>query len=312
MILFEACVTNDTPVPEIVPGLVSTISTATPTTSTTATISGDVVNDGGASITARGIAYSTLPNPTIANNTAPGGTGLGAFTTTLTGLTANTLYYARAYATNVAGTSYGGEVNVFTAVTDVDGNVYNTVTIGSQIWMTENLKVTHYRNGDLLPNVTDIVEWNSLSTGAYCNYDNDLNNGAIYGSLYNWYAVNDPRQIAPPGWHVPSIAEWTVLYTHLGLTQPEDTVAGGKMKEAGTVHWLTPNKGANNSSGFTALPSGVRAYNGTFNALGIACVWRINAVASWAAMPSLYYANAGLSFGSNCMSCGNSVRCIKD
>ena len=148
-------------------------------------------------------------------------------------------------------------------VTDIDGNTYQTVKIGDQWWMAENLKVTCYRNGDAIPNITDGTTWASLSTGAYCEYNNDINNVATYGRLYNWYAVTDSRNIAPAGWHVPSDAEWKQLEMYLGMSQSEadatgwrGTDEGGKLKEVGTMHWNSPNTGATNESGFTALPGG--------------------------------------------------------
>ncbi|HPG38813.1 MAG TPA: chitobiase/beta-hexosaminidase C-terminal domain-containing protein [bacterium] len=139
-------------------------------------------------------------------------------------------------------------------VIDIDGNTYQTVKIGDQWWMAENLRVTHYRNGDPIPNITDNTEWKYFSTGAYCYYDNNNINAAVYGALYNWHVVNDNRNLAPAGWHVPSDAEWQALINYLG----GDAVAGGKMKEVGTTHWLSPNKGATNESGFTARPGGWR------------------------------------------------------
>lgn len=139
-------------------------------------------------------------------------------------------------------------------MTDIDGNIYQTVTIGTQVWMAENLKVTHYRNGDAISNITDNTEWSNLTTGAYCNYDNDENNATTYGSLYNWYAVNDSRNIAPEGWHVPSDVELQTLVDYLGGSG----VAGGKMKETGTTYWNRSNTGATNESGFSALPGGSR------------------------------------------------------
>jgi uncharacterized protein (TIGR02145 family) len=135
---------------------------------------------------------------------------------------------------------------------DIDGNEYHTVIIGGQEWMVENLRVTPYRNGDPIPNVSDTTSWRALTTGAYCSYDNDPSCSAMYGNLYNWYAVNDFRQIAPEGWHVPTYEEWIVLETHLG----GDTIAGGKLKESGTEHWRAPNVGGTNESGFSALPGG--------------------------------------------------------
>ncbi len=162
-------------------------------------------------------------------------------------------------------------------VTDYDGNTYFTVKIGDQCWMAQNLKVTHYRNGDAIPNVTDGGTWSGLSTGAYCNYNNDEGNVAVYGRLYNWYAVDDSRGLAPTGWHVPTDAELKQLEMYLGMSQSQadatgyrGTDEGGKSKEAGTTHWNPPNTGATNESGFTALPGGERYLNGEFTDLWLA------------------------------------------
>jgi uncharacterized protein (TIGR02145 family) len=140
------------------------------------------------------------------------------------------------------------------SLTDQDGNIYKTVTIGTQVWMAENLKTTKYRNGEAIPNVTDNTEWENLTTGAYCNYDNDSKRINTYGQLYNWYAVSDNRNIAPTGWHVATDAEWTTLYNYLG----GGSAAGDKLKETGTIHWYITNSEATNESGFTALPGGFR------------------------------------------------------
>ena len=148
-------------------------------------------------------------------------------------------------------------------VTDIDGNVYHTVTIGKQVWMVENLKTTKYNNGDPLPIATDDKEWETQTTGAYCKYDNpDYENS--YGNLYNWFAVNDSRKIAPKGWHIPTDAEWETLINFLD----GEGAAGGKLKESGTKHWKSPNTAATNESGFTALPGGTRDVDGPFNHLG--------------------------------------------
>ena len=141
-------------------------------------------------------------------------------------------------------------------VTDIDGNVYQTVQINDQIWMAENLKVEHYRDGTAIPTGYSDSEWGNLSTGAYAVYDNNETHADTYGYLYNWYAVNDSRNIAPEGWHVPTDDEWQILVDYLGGS----SVAGGKMKEEGTAHWNSPNTGATNESGFTALPGGYRYY----------------------------------------------------
>ena len=154
-----------------------------------------------------------------------------------------------------AGLAFLAFKNQAQTVTDVDNNVYNTVTIGTQVWMKENLKVTHYSNGNLIPNVTDSTAWANLSSGARCYYDNDSTNySSTYGALYNYYTIIDNSKLCPVNWHIPSDAELMILLAFLG----GDSIAGGKMKETGTLHWQSPNTGATNSSGFTAIPGGWR------------------------------------------------------
>ena len=145
-------------------------------------------------------------------------------------------------------------------VIDIDGNVYQKITIGTQTWMVENLRTTKYRNGDSIPEATDSAAWRKLSSGAFCD-DNSITNYAdTYGHLYNWFAVNDARNIAPPGWHVAKDSDWATLNDFLGGWE----VAGGKMKETGTSHWLNPNTDATNEYGFKALPGGFRYADGRF------------------------------------------------
>jgi uncharacterized protein (TIGR02145 family) len=198
----------------------------------------------------------------------------------------------------------------FTSVTDIDGNVYRTVMIGGQVWMAENLRVTHYRNGDSIPNVTDNSAWGSLTGGAYCGYDGDSSNVAAYGLLYNWYAVVDTRNIAPAGWHVASDAEWQTLADSLG----GNALAGGKMKETGTAHWSTPNTGATNESGFTALPGGYRDYDGNSYSIGyIGYFWsatEFNSNFAW--YRYLFYDLADINRFDYGKVAGFSVRCVKD
>lgn len=160
------------------------------------------------------------------------------------------------------------EPDPVTTIKDVDGNVYHQVTIGTQVWLVENLKTTRYRNGDVIPNETVDSLWNKLSnnsTGALCNYNNDVNTGNTYGFLYNWFAASDSRGLAPEGWRVATEADWQTLVTFLG----GETVAGGKLKESGTTHWSSPNTGATNQSGFTALPGGLRVYSGKYEMIGV-------------------------------------------
>jgi uncharacterized protein (TIGR02145 family) len=256
---------------ETVPELTTTPVTYLSEQSVTCT--GNVTNDGGAAVIEWGICWSTTPNPTTVNQKIAVAAASGDYTCNLDGLVPNTQYYVRAYAINSAGTGYGPEISFRTwneeMVTDVDGNMYHTVTIGTQVWLVENLKVTHYRGGDPIELITPDAEWEGLTTGAYCNYQHNAANAAVYGRLYNWFAVNDPRNIAPEGWHVASDGEWSVLTGYLG----GDAVAGGKLKEAGLIHWQDPNSDATNESGFSALPGGHREYGGNFTYIKMGGGW---------------------------------------
>lgn len=197
-------------------------------------------------------------------------------------------------------------------ITDADGNIYTSVTIGTQTWMVENLKTTKYNDGTAIPNVTDNTEWGALLTGAYCWYQNDISNKNPYGALYNAFA-GATGKLCPSGWHVPSEAEWNTLTTYLG----GQLVAGGKLKEAGTAHWITPNTGATNESGFTALPGGARQfYNGTYNDIGVIGIYWSATETSlqnnhFIAIP-MSNENTTANPGQHVMSTGSSVRCIKD
>jgi uncharacterized protein (TIGR02145 family) len=152
-------------------------------------------------------------------------------------------------------------------VTDTDGNVYNAVTIGTQVWMVENLKTTHYNDGTSIPLVTDPTAWGNLTTPGYCWYNDSVPYGNSYGALYNWHAVNTGK-LAPIGWHVPTDSDWTVLYTY--IDEPD---AGGLLKDTGTTYWSSPNTGATNTTGFTALPGGYRDPSGAFGGIGGLGYW---------------------------------------
>lgn len=184
-----------------------------------------------------------------------------------------------------------------------------SVVIGPQTWMLNNLDVTTYRDGTPIPEVTDNAAWAALTTGAWCYYNNNPANGAIYGKLYNWYAVNNPKGLAPIGYHVPSDTEWTILSNTLGGS----SVAGGPLKETGTIHWLSPNTGATNSTGFTALPGGYR-YIGIFFSINNISRWwsstEWNSTNSY--MAELYYDSNLLGVNVFDKTDGHSVRCIKD
>jgi uncharacterized protein (TIGR02145 family) len=298
-------------------------------TATSAVSGGNITNGGGTPVTQRGVCWSTAPNPTTANNTTNDGSGVGSYTSNLAGLVAGSTYFVRAYATNSAGTAYGNQVQ-FTAagggggadylnpnltygsVTDQNGNTYATIVIGTQEWMAENLRSTTYANGDPIPNVTGNTAWPQLTTGAWAHYDNNSGYESPYGKLYNWYAVADPRNVCPTGWHVPTDAEWTVLSDYLG----GESVAGGKMKSTGTQYWISPNTGATNESGFSGLPGGLRNYfDGYSYTLGTSGYW-------WSASESgaaesawgryLYSYDADVYLVESYYGNGYSVRCLRD
>ncbi len=330
-----------------------TTNTVTSVAYNSAVCGGNVANEGGAPVTTRGVCWSTSQNPTTSNSKTTDGAGGGTFVSSLTGLSPSTNYFARAYAINSAGTSYGGQQpfttpaapyitvtspvatdhwmelenriitwssNVTGTVTlslykassltliivtgttndgshtwtlpdnlvygsdykirvtsvvnssvygesplfkisestgstgtvgDSDGNTYNTVKIGKLWWTKQNLKTTRYNDYSFIGSQLNPGIWITLTYAAYCYYESNTTNLNTYGALYNWYAVSSGK-LCPAGWHVPSMAEWEELFVFAG----GETVAGGKLKEAGTIHWLTPNTSADNAYGFTALPGG--------------------------------------------------------
>ncbi|NOU47182.1 MAG: T9SS type A sorting domain-containing protein [Bacteroidales bacterium] len=196
-------------------------------------------------------------------------------------------------------------------VTDYDGNVYDTVTIGTQVWMKQNLHVTHYNNGIPIPTVTDFSIWSTLTTGARCYYNNDsATYDSIYGALYNWYSVVDENLICPTAWHVPTNTEWQEVEAYLGGAM----IAGGKMKEAGTTHWKSPNTGATNSTGFTGLPGGARDPGIDYRTMTENGLWwtakSYNGTMAWSVY--MWYLFAGIDHNPTDKNFGASIRCIKD
>jgi uncharacterized protein (TIGR02145 family) len=210
---------------------------------------------------------------------------------------------------------------IYDTIKDIDGNTYKTIQIGNQTWMAENLRTTKYRNGVSLPNIKNNTDWKNIDSGAYCFYDNNINNDCPYGKLYNWYAVNNSNKICPEGWHIPSTGEWQNLIIFLG----SNDVASGKLKSTGGQYWLSPNEGATNSSGFSALPggsrSGSRIGGGEFKELRNYGSWysstRTNAVGvsgetgGSQCYGMSYYSDDVYKFGST-VTDGLSVRCVKD
>lgn len=311
--------------------LIPILTTATPTdiTHNTVTCGGNITSDGGSDVTTRGVCWSTSPNPTTADNKTIDAAGTGAFTSSITGLNQATTYNVRAYATNKSGTAYGLQF-VFTTqtvVTDIEGNIYHTLKIGNQTWMVENLKTTKYRNGDLIPNVTDATIWTNSTTGNYCNYNNLVDNATKYGRLYNWYAVSDSRNLAPSGWHVSTVAEWTTLENYLianGYNYDGSTTGNNIAKSlAATTDWSTyPTIGTigndlskNNKSGFTSLPGGYRINNGSFANMGYHAYWwtSTESSSSNAIFVYLHYMKSILYVDyPNAKNWGSYVRCVKD
>jgi uncharacterized protein (TIGR02145 family) len=231
---------------------------------------------------------------------------------TITGLTAGVEYHFRVKAENQLGISYGQDMTFMTSglLLDYDGNQYNTVVIGTQTWMAENLKTIHYNDGSEIPLVSNSASWAGALSGAYCTFGFNAANLATYGALYNWYSVNTGK-LCPVGWHVPTDIEWLLLTTNLGGS----SVAGGKMKETGTTHWVSPNTGADNSSGFTALGGSTIDYNGVSAILGQTAYWwsSTGVSSTFAFANKLFYNNATISQGGGVTKLsGCSVRCIKD
>jgi uncharacterized protein (TIGR02145 family) len=195
-------------------------------------------------------------------------------------------------------------------VSDIEGNTYRTIKIGSQIWMGENLKTTKFNDGTEIGLTEDVVKWGTLTSAGYCWYNNDMASFRdLYGALYNGYAVSNGN-LCPAGWHIPEKQEWQVLTGFLG----DSAKAGGKLKEAGTTHWLSPNKGADNSTGFTALAAGIRYLEGTFaSSSSYTSFWSVTELSpddEW--FTSLYFGDAALTMDHKNKKYGFSIRCIKD
>ena len=208
---------------------------------------------------------------------------------------------------------YGVQKKIYQScgnVTDANGNIYGTIVIGSQCWLKENLRSTKYNDGTNIPNVTDNSTWANLTSPAYCWYDNSYTTyGSVYGALYNWHTV-DTEKLCPIGWHVPSKTDWNIL----SLFLEGDNEAGGFLKETGTAHWLAPNTGATNGTGFTGLPGGCRYWDGGFGQIGMLGNWwatdSFESFYSWTT--DLQFDNTILLQDVNEIQFGFSVRCVKD
>ncbi|TRX66546.1 fibrobacter succinogenes major paralogous domain-containing protein [Carboxylicivirga sp. M1479] len=225
---------------------------------------GHILSDGGANLIDMGICWSLSPNPSTKDHVLPfDSSNVESFTIGMENLRSNIDYYVCAYATNREGTSYGEQSSFILwldkteePLNDIDNNTYSTVRIGDQVWMQENLKVKHYNNGDPIPELTmqSDDEWLSTTEGAYCFYDDNVDNMTRYGCLYNSYVVLDSRNVCPDGWHVPNNKEWTTLIDYLGGYNN----AGNLLKYNAPAEWDYYHANTNNLSGFTTLPAGMR------------------------------------------------------
>lgn len=293
-------------------------------TPSSAIIDGEITSNGGSRLSEQGFCWSTGHNPVITDSIIMMGfQDVCRYSTTLRGLGQQTDYYIRAYATNGVGTAYGAEV-LFTTladfppgemgtVEDIEGNVYQTISIGSQVWMAENLKTSRYNNGDLIgttsPALLAIREEDSSKY--QWAYNGDERNVATYGRLYTWYAAADARNVCPTGWHLSTEIEWSILIAYLGGVDD----AGGKLKETGIAHWQSPNYGAANSFGFTALPGGSRDVWEEFANIGTEGGWWLGTVSSLVGFATAYNI---YTTGSSILETwdnkwqGHSIRCVRD
>jgi len=291
--------------------------------------SGDITSMGAFPILERGICWSSEPNPTYSRNHSSDSIGIGKYSSKILNLNADSTYYARAYFINKVDTIYGNQVKFTTpnaiifnnnatygSVNDVDGNVYKTVKIGTQTWMAENLKVTHFQNGDEIKNETDLGKWGyfQIKTSAYCWLKNDAKNKNIYGACYNWYAASDSRNIAPAGWHVASAKDWDTLNKYLNPYSNLYNHTGNMLRESTTAHWKSMNEFSpiTNELGFTAIPSGQLAISSfSFMDYGYrAYYWTSDGTLDGS---SCVYLDSELLIANlrpNCI--GYSIRCVKD
>ncbi len=313
LIFIISCVKTQDPVilfPEVKTHPVTNI------TENTALCGGDVSTTRGI-INSKGVCWSTGPNPSVYEGRTEEGPGSGSFESKLTLFLPGTTYYVRAYADNGHYIGYGSTIKFRTkgnptdTIVDLDGNVYHAVTIGSQIWLVENLKTTKYRNGDPIQFVPDGVQWSNLTSSAYCNVLGDQSISCTYGRMYNGYAVSDARNIAPEGWHIPTILEWETLFNYLGGA----SIAGAKLKDSTLIYWKYPNTGATNEAHFFALPSGGRnaAYEGRYDEqFLVAHYWSSTDTLSGKLVVEIHHKSESTGMQHLGLKNGFCIRCVKD
>lgn len=293
-----------------------------------ADLSGEILD-----ITATGFCWSTNDTPTIDDNSISMNPEPGIYSHTVSALTSGTTYYLRAYYTFEDQTYYGEQITFTTTepLTDNDGNSYEVVQIGNQLWTKENMKVLTYNNNDSIADGTGIGNYSEMSTPRfYFNYEDEQANHETYGNLYTWYTITDPRGFCPDGWRVPDIVDWETMIKHLDALASKfespsqgsieiSAIAGGMLRETGTVEnqnglWHQPNTGANNITRMSVLPSGMRDPSGAFDGLGYnAAFWTFTEDSSnQAIMFYTHYFNPGIYANTFSKSSGYAVRCVTD
>jgi uncharacterized protein (TIGR02145 family) len=277
---------------------------------------GNIISNGGDSITGFGFCQSTDSLPTLSDSIKYGILSGQNFTAALGNLSPETRYFVRAFATNSVGTSYGDTISFVSSteppvfVTDLDGNVYTTVKIGPLRWMVENLKTTTFNDGTPIELAESDSLWSDCFAPAYCWYSNNLGNKNTYGALYNGYAVH-ANKLCPNGWRLPYLADYWSLENFVGGA----TIGGGKLKQEGFTHWLPPNTGANNETGFTALPGGIRSPTGHFSAINESAYFWFHfgdPDATYQYQLNINYNSRKIHWSGQIRPWGMSVRCVQD
>jgi uncharacterized protein (TIGR02145 family) len=336
--LFLSCKKEDIVIPAETPIVLTSVVNNVQRTQ--AVCGAQMILIGSSPVTGFGICWNTTGSPTLNDSFTSDGVVTGAYSTKLRGLTPGTKYYVRAYATNASGTGYGEEKGFTTkpygtgivfnsdltygTVSDIEGNDYKTIIIGTQTWMAENLRTTRYNDNTEIDLILDGKEWMNSETPGYSWYENNeklFRN--TYGAYYNWLAVYSSR-LCPAGWHVPSDGEWKTLEMYLGMTQEQadaegtrGNLEGAALKEAGKNNWFSGGQTGTNESGLTGLPGGNRSgYQGFFDEEGVASYWWTSTgyypYGGLAYNRSLYYGSSGINRTLRHIKEGFNVRCIKD
>lgn len=285
---------------------------------------GRIHRDGGSSVTERGLVWSLNPNPTLADNRNIHGKGTGRFRSLMEDLLPDQIYFARAYAINATGTAYGEELQFRTrqgTVTDIDGNVYYTQTIGEDIWMAENLRVTRYKNGDPIQTGLNGEDWEFTLDGAYSIFphshiyllDSEAEVAEAYGLLYNWFAVNDPRGVCPEGWRVSNNDDWERLIQLVGDQNDDGKLKSRRVDPDPHPRWESPNV-ATDLSGWSGLPGGRRLWDGRYVGFGSHGHWHSaterDSYHSFSKI--LFHASEVVFRNYNSKLQGSSIRCVRD